>query len=1250
MFLRPCYLARELVRQKKLTKFQAQAVYQGKVKGLILGDYLVLDRIGEGGMGQVYKAQHKVMERVVALKTLPASATKSEKAVQRFHREVKVAARLSHPNIVTAHDAREDQGIHFLVMEYVDGSDLALLVRTHGRLPVRTALDYTIQAARGLEYAHKMEVIHRDIKPSNLLLDSEGTVKILDMGLARLNEAVGSPDETADQTLTGTGQAMGTIDFMPPEQAENTKAADERSDIYSLGCTLFYLLTGRAIYGGDTTVMKLLAHREAEIPPLRAERPDVPEQLEAVYQKMVAKRPEDRYGSMTEVIAELEKCVGPKPDQFGETTDLGNVPLSSPHVGTRPYIESEETPADDSLPLDLPVVSPVDTLIRRHPKKDKKQQIIYGSVAAAIGFLILLFGVVFLLKTPEGTLVVTVDEADAEITVDDGKVTLKSPGEESVEIEVVEGKHTLKVTKGGFETFTAEFAIKSGGKEAIRVELKRVKKEVAARPKPRAASSGKNWALEFDRKSSYVDPGGLTYDGSHPITVEATVRPPSSHYGFISGVSMLKLQLSEKGKFQWLAYHASGTSENDVRSVTGNDFVEPNRQYCLASVWNGEEMTLYVDGQKQHDSQPHEQFPSVGKERTFRVGGIPNYASSFHGLIDEVRISSIARYTEDFTPQKRFEPDEHTMALYHFDEGSGDVLKDASGNGHHGEIVGAKWVRVDEGLGGVDVVADDPERRAAEWVLGIGGSVGIHSDGEFRIIRDLANLRQTPFRLSHVTLTSNEQVSDFNLECLRSIPLKQLSLQNTSVTDEGIEQLEQLSSLEKLYLSGTHVSDHSLGHLSEAHNLVVLTLSSTLVTDAGVRHIARLSSLEKLLLTKTAIGDAALMHVEHLKALEELHLQETQITDAGLQHLSKLKNLTVLDLYGTQITPAGVADLQKSLPKCRINLERNTTGSRDISGPDTAPLAIAPFSPEEVRRFQEEWAKHLGVPVEFSNSIGMKMVLIPPGEFLMGSSEEEIAALLKEASEHWSRNYSSEGPRHRVRITEPFYFAAHEVTVGHFRSFAESTGYRTEAETNGEGDVGGRGDDKPEQSTEFNWMNVGFEQTDRHPVVNVTFDDAIAFCKWLSDEDEEKYCLPTEAQWEYACRAGSASKWSFGDNEREISKYAWSGKGETTSPVGQKLPNGYGLYDIHGNAAEWCSDWYAEDYYNSSPFDDPQGPASGTAHVVRGGHYHAAPDRASSSCRYSYPGLPPRSSLGFRPILLIDPTDPKPTAKPPAEE
>lgn len=175
-------LAQLLHRYQKLTRFQIQAVYQGKIKGLVLGNYVVLDKIGQGGMGRVYRAQHRWMKRIVALKVLPSAVAASDAAVQRFQREVEAAAKLCHPHVVTAYDADHASGAHFLVMEYVEGTDLSRLVQADGPLSVDSALDYSIQAAEGLAYAHDCGVIHRDIKPSNLLLDRRGTVKVSDMG------------------------------------------------------------------------------------------------------------------------------------------------------------------------------------------------------------------------------------------------------------------------------------------------------------------------------------------------------------------------------------------------------------------------------------------------------------------------------------------------------------------------------------------------------------------------------------------------------------------------------------------------------------------------------------------------------------------------------------------------------------------------------------------------------------------------------------------------------------------------------------------------------------------------------------------------------------------------------------------------------------------------------------------------------------------------------------------------------------
>lgn len=274
--------------------------------------YRIVKLLGTGGMGQVFQAEHKLMERLVALKVINPRLLSNPEALGRFQLEVKAAAKLSHPNIVTAHDAEQAGNVHFLVMEFVSGVDLARLVQQRGPLPIKNACLYIRQAALGLEHAFQRGMVHRDIKPQNLMLTKSGQIKLLDFGLARFardqaagGTTAGGSSSGAPMGMTMAGTVLGTPDYIAPEQVFDSRQADIRSDIYSLGCTLYFLLTGQPPFPPGSATQKLGWHQTNAPRPMEASRHDLPVELIAVVEKMMAKDPARRFQTPAEVAQAL---------------------------------------------------------------------------------------------------------------------------------------------------------------------------------------------------------------------------------------------------------------------------------------------------------------------------------------------------------------------------------------------------------------------------------------------------------------------------------------------------------------------------------------------------------------------------------------------------------------------------------------------------------------------------------------------------------------------------------------------------------------------------------------------------------------------------------------------------------------------------------------------------------------------------------------------------------------------------------
>ena len=296
--------ADEMIRDGLLTYFQSEQLLQGKWSGFTIGRYKLLERVGVGGMGQVFLCEHVHLGTRVALKVLPPAKAEQPAALGRFYREARAASSIDHPNVVRTHDIDQD-GFHFIVMDYVPGPNLLDVVKRFGPMDLGRAASYVRQVADGLDHAFRSGIIHRDVKPGNVLIDRNGHARLLDLGLARFYQ-----DHTDLLTIKYDDKiVLGTADYIAPEQVANSHAVDIRADIYALGSTLYFLLAGHPPFPTGTVSQKLLSHRTKEPTPVRELRPEVPEALAAVLAKMMAKDPKARYQTPAQVSAALAEFV-----------------------------------------------------------------------------------------------------------------------------------------------------------------------------------------------------------------------------------------------------------------------------------------------------------------------------------------------------------------------------------------------------------------------------------------------------------------------------------------------------------------------------------------------------------------------------------------------------------------------------------------------------------------------------------------------------------------------------------------------------------------------------------------------------------------------------------------------------------------------------------------------------------------------------------------------------------------------------
>ncbi|HZZ70887.1 MAG TPA: protein kinase [Pirellulales bacterium] len=947
-------LAELLVKRKRLTEYQANLLRLGQTKGLVFGNYVIVDKLGEGGMGVVFKANHRRMKRTVALKVLPADLTNSADAIARFHREVEAAAKLTHPNIAAAYDADEAGGVHFLVMEYVDGLNLSQLVKQSGPLPLGAALNYVLQAARGLSHAHARGVVHRDIKPGNLLVDSTGVVKILDMGLARFENK--EEDGAAQAELTQSGRVMGTVDYMAPEQALDAKHADQRADIYSIGCTLYYLLTGRALSPDGTLTQKLIWHQTEAVPALSAVCPAVGPQLEAVFRHMLAKKPADRQQSMAEVIADLDACLGELSPEDAAAAVAGRGGAEGLDVTLNQFRKSHATVVERPTATDVqPQAQSAAALPRR---KLPVALAAFGLALAGLAAAAVVLnrqggGPAAAVASDDSQVHLNINQPGATVSLDGQPVALAigitDADEQHRCVPVKIGKkYRLKVSKAGFEEFVQDVV---AGKEHphFEVALKPVAGPISTPPAPVKTvllrwiiANGGSATLAVGSAAQTMECARAQEIPSGPFAIKAVRLDGATS---LKEDELAKLAVAEGLQSLSLKGAAVGDRAAEEIAKLKQLWSVDLSQTKITDLGLGELATLpeLRDLNLQKTTVGDEGLAALAKLPELENLVLTDTQVGDRGLLQLVGLENL-----------------RTIAL----------------NGTRVTVAGVEGLKAARPKLNVTWDAPDLERELARKLLNTGAALALVSpEGKpLGAVRKAADLPVERFQISGVDWSGRVQITDADLPPLAALPkLRAINLDGTSVTGEGLAKLSLFKGLRSIELGSLQIPDRAVDDLKKAlhesdvrwtpnsERLVaqwvvarkgivnVATPDGEVITgidnaarlpagrftitafkldndtqlaDEDLRRFKGFTRLETVSLNNTPIGDAALAFLAACPALRDLSLNNTRVTDAGLAAVGHLPSLRLLVVGGTAITDRGLEQLNNVKQLTDLSLSR----------------------------------------------------------------------------------------------------------------------------------------------------------------------------------------------------------------------------------------------------------------------------------------------------------------------------------------
>lgn len=741
----------------------------------VLGSYEILEEVGKGGMGAVYKARHTRLDRIVALKLLPPSHTSNEQALARFDREMQAVGKLDHPHLVRAMDAGDVDGHHFLAMEFIEGCDLAQLVQRHGPLPVAAACELTRQAASGLQAVHDLGMVHRDIKPSNMMLNSGGTLKILDLGLALFQEL----QTVGEKELTSKGQIMGTLDYLAPEQCESSHDVDIRADLYSLGATLYFLLCGQTVFSDrklDTPVKHLKAILADKPTSLRERCPNLPGELTGLVDRLLSKDPEERPDAPKEV-AELLR-------PFCEDDCLAGLAFH----GSGTSVETDSLAPEPTVAfVPAPLTSGPTALLAESPLPHGKKFRVRLVAIGLLAMLVVAAGYTFFLRVGDVDVKVTIDDPDLTVRFDDQVVTFEG----SVEpIQLRPGKHGFLVQRGDITLKSDELTITKNGKNVLQVTTIDGKVAVVKNPQKPSPQPGPRRPNEQQPASRPDKVSSTVTDKPAPIVVEASIDRKAAEW------------VLEVGGF--VGVRVPGQAE--VRIIEQPENL-PSEPFALV-----EAHIRYIKSLKELKLDGVSSLETLDLLGTF-VPPDRKQLSQFKRL-NWLRVS-LADRNEWGAAVKDIQS---LRYLSFYRAGAHDVVAR--------DISGMTWVTE------LNMESCNLTNEACKHIAGMKGlerlnlaTAPINAEG----VRHLAGLPELKVLSLKSALINDEALT----QIARMKKLEHLILVGAKITDEGTRELAQLTNLVYIFLRYTSIGDKGLMHLADIPTLRDVDVVLTNVTPEG---------------------------------------------------------------------------------------------------------------------------------------------------------------------------------------------------------------------------------------------------------------------------------------------------------------------------------------------------------------------------------------------------------------------------------